>query len=240
LNQQIELRLQPVQCPDNTKELSVTLSLLVNEELLTGMTDSSHVPSERSSQSLVQILHFDQLPHREHGYDVVPYDATDLEAPVDIVIAKLTDFTTRVDSDPECKQVIERFKVRSDSSPLNFHTNSLYFTIQEFERVKNIPLIDPVEAQVTVSNRLAANQKIAEFKLDPQVWENPGFCLVEHADELHAKLQAANINFPMMIKSVVACASKESHEMGIVFNKEQLEKHIHYPCMIQVSICDLR
>jgi hypothetical protein len=48
---------------------------------------------------------------REAGYNVIPYDATDLDVPVDIVIAKLTDFTIKAETDPECRQLIERFRV---------------------------------------------------------------------------------------------------------------------------------
>jgi hypothetical protein len=109
------------------------------------------------------------------------------------------------------------------------------FVFQEFERRKKAVLIDPVESQISVSNRLEACRKISEFNLNPDVWENPRFCLVESPEELHSKMQAARLEFPVMIKSVVACATKASHEMGIVFNNEQLEKHIRYPSIIQVG-----
>lgn len=147
------------------------------------------------------------------GYNVIPFDASDLSVPVDIVIAKLTDFIIHVDTDNECKQLIDRF--------------------QEFERSKKAPLIDPVESQLAVSNRLTACQKIEQFRLNPEVWENPKFCVVENPEELYSKIQDNGIEFPLMIKSVVACATKASHEMGIVFNKAQLEKHMFFPCMLQ-------
>ena len=50
---------------------------------------------------------------RARGYQVIPYDAVDPNQHVDIVLTKLTEDFGIAENDEHCRQLIERFQVRS-------------------------------------------------------------------------------------------------------------------------------
>ena len=63
---------------------------------------------------------------------------------------------------------------------------------------------------------------------------NPNYCVVKSEETLESEMAEHSIQFPVMMKTIVASGSLAAHEMGIIFNIDQLKERIQYPVFIQV------
>jgi hypothetical protein len=61
----------------------------------------------------------------------------------------------------------------------------------------------------------------------------PKFLVIDSVEGLDEALQAEGIEFPVMVKTVVASGSLAAHQMAIIFTLEQLKGYGQFPAFIQ-------
>ncbi|GAM24770.1 hypothetical protein SAMD00019534_079450 [Acytostelium subglobosum LB1] len=148
-------------------------------------------------------------------------ESTDLpdKSPYDIVIHKFTDEL----SDPDNVDNIHKI-------------NMMECLLKKYPTLIEV---DPLACQKPLVDRLTMSNlldKLNELPANLNI-KNPKFLVLEQEKPNYDE-ELKDIMFPVVCKTVQACGSRESHQMAIFFNKEELSrsKTVKLPMLVQEYI----
>eukprot|EP00013_Stygamoeba_regulata_P021228 CAMPEP_0177657038 /NCGR_PEP_ID=MMETSP0447-20121125/15950_1 /TAXON_ID=0 /ORGANISM="Stygamoeba regulata, Strain BSH-02190019" /LENGTH=317 /DNA_ID=CAMNT_0019161323 /DNA_START=57 /DNA_END=1007 /DNA_ORIENTATION=- len=124
----------------------------------------------------------------------------------DVALVKLTDYLVD-ETDAESRKILENWKNYTETHP-------------------EVCIVDPMESQRLVIDRLDTCKMLqtihSEMDGVANVRTSRFIELREIPAELSSVLAGAELSYPIICKTLAACGSAESHDMGIAFNEDGL------------------
>ncbi|XP_076463861.1 inositol-tetrakisphosphate 1-kinase-like [Babylonia areolata] len=158
---------------------------------------------------------------RNGGLELVKLDLSkplEEQGPIDAIVHKVTDILAKAENgNATAQQYIHNIQSYADSHP-------------------DCVLLDPLEGTRCLLDRYKQYQQVCSCHLvcrDNRIII-PKFVELTTSDveENKAKLAAAGVTFPLLVKPNLAHGSRLAHEMAIIFNEECL-RDVEAPCVAQ-------
>ncbi|EDO36566.1 predicted protein [Nematostella vectensis] len=143
------------------------------------------------------------------------------QGPFDIIIQKITDYMAEAtEGDEASEKTVQSLKVYLQAHP-------------------QVKVLDPLDSVEKLCDRVISYKVMKQCEIQDNGWKAyiPNFVAIDSLDQKEnlRRIKEANVEFPMVCKSVIGHGSEVSHQMALIFNQEGLQD-LNPPCVVQQFI----